>query len=117
MFLVMLGLVLSWLTVPPSAALERRCGWPDNPTPTNWFLEDAQDSWTISVQMGYRAQGLDTIPDISVREYVRTNGYYGYACACMDVKTDKSKRRILSLTNFKQLPLKQCRRDLALPKR
>lgn len=118
-FLLILTLVLglTWRMATPAQAIERRCGWLDNPTPSNWFLEDADRSWTISAQGGYQAQGLNTIPDISARDYVKTNGYYGYACACMDVQTDRQRGRILSLRNFKQLSLSQCRRDRALPRR
>jgi hypothetical protein len=112
-----LTLALSLLIALPSHALERRCGWLDNPTPANWWLQDAQASWTISAQGGFQAQGMENIPDISEWQYVKTNGNYGYACACMDVRTDKQRRRILSLRNFKQLPLQQCRRDPALPRR
>ncbi len=30
-------------------------------------------------------------------EYVRTNGNYGYSCVCLNVKTDKRKRRITKI--------------------
>lgn len=116
--LSLLLVLFSSLLIPTSSwAIERRCGWLDNPTPANWFLQDAHASWTISAQGGFQAQGMDNIPDISEREYVKTNGNYGYACACMDVRTDRQRRRILSLKNFEQLPLQQCRRDAALPRR
>lgn len=110
-----IGLII--LTASPSYAVEKRCGWVDNPTPGNWFLQDRHSSWIISAQLGYQAQGTDKIPDISRRQYVRTNGNYGYACGCMTVVTDKKNNRILRILSFTQLPLKQCRNDRALPPR
>ena len=53
------------------------------------------------------------IPD----EYVETNGYYGYACACMDVKTDQAAMRIDRIYDSEQLSLTTCQEDPALPRR
>ncbi len=111
-----IGLIFGFLViaVPPSYALEKRCGWLDNPTPGNWYLVDRNEQWTISQQGGYTARGED-IPDLSRKEYITTNRNYGYACACMDVTTDKKLRRILTIQNFRQLPLRRCREDRSLP--
>lgn len=95
-------------------AVEKRCGWLQNPTPGNWWLNDSRASWTISAQAGYRAKGIDSIPDITLKEFVKTNGSYGYGCACMDVTTDQKKRRIISIQGFQQLPLKVCQADKSL---
>jgi hypothetical protein len=105
------------IAVSPSYALEKRCGWLDNPTPANWFLVDRNETWTISAQGGYQARGITNISDLSEKEYVTTNGSYGYACACMGVTTDKRLSRILSIQNFTQLPLRRCREDRSLPAR
>ncbi len=96
--------------------LERRCGWLSNPTPANWFLADRSGDWTISVQGGFEAQGMDKINLQNERDYVRTNGSYGYACACLDVVTKRSGQswRITKIHSFKQLLLKQCLEDPAL---
>ncbi len=40
------------------------------------------------MQGGYEAQGMDNLPTYNEKEYVKTNGYSGYGCACMDVATD-----------------------------
>jgi hypothetical protein len=99
----------------PLGAVEKRCGWLANPTPGNLWLNDSQESWTISVQGGWHsAKGIDLIPDITTKEFVKTNGGYGYGCACMDVVTDRKKRRILSIQSFQQLPLKTCQADKSL---
>jgi hypothetical protein len=59
---------------------------------------------------------MDNIPPIGDREYVRTNGNYGYACACLNVTTDSKKMRITRIQSGEQLPLRTCREDRNLPK-
>jgi hypothetical protein len=59
---------------------------------------------------------MDNIPPIGEREYVRTNGNYGYTCACLRAVTDRTEMRIISIQGGKQLPLKTCRQDPNLPK-
>ena len=99
-------------------ASEKRCGWLENPTPGNWWLTDADDTWIIAAQGGYSVDddAWDKIGDISEKEYVATNGSYGYACACLSVTVDKQDKRILKVHSFKQLPLKKCKDDRSLPK-
>jgi len=106
---VLFGFVLS------GQAVEKRCGWLQNPTPANWWLVDRDGSWTISVQGGYQAPGIDNIPDLSQGDYVMTNGYYGYACACLDVTANRRTMRITNIYRAEQLPLVTCEDDPALP--
>jgi hypothetical protein len=107
--------VLAVLALAPTAALaETRCGWLENPTPGNYWLTDRDASWTLSTQGGEEAAGMDLIGDISAGDYVKTNGYYGYACACMDVATD-GVDRITEIASFRQLPIAKCSNDSALP--
>ncbi len=103
------------LVLPAVAhAAENRCGWIQNPTPGNWWLDDAGDTWTIRTQgSDDEPEGMDLIPDISERDYVRTNGSYGYACACMKVDTDDDGQ-VTKIYSFKQLKLARCRNDKAL---
>lgn len=103
--------------VPASVAVETRCGWIDNPTPANWWLTDRDGAWIIGVQGGYQAEGMDNIYLGASDEYVETNVYYGYACACMDVITDKSSMRINRIYDFEQLSLATCQEDPALTQR
>lgn len=107
---------LSLFTLPANAA-ETRCGWLQNPTPANWWLKDKHGNWTISLQGGYQARGMDNIPKIDNEEYVKTNGYYGYGCACLRVSTDKNRMRITSIESGEQLPLSTCREDPNLPEK
>lgn len=96
-------------------ANETRCGWLHNPTPANWWLIDKDGRWIISAQGGYQAQGMGNIPNFDDQEYVKTNGYHGYGCACLDVVTNDRESKIVSIQGGQQLPLNTCRTDPALP--
>ena len=98
------------------ATPENRCGWIQNPTPGNLWLDDSQGSWLLSTQGGEdEALGMENISDFSEREFVATNGNYGYACACMKVETDSAAKRIVAVYSFKQLALAKCENDASLP--
>lgn len=115
---LILGLPLGCLLIGlglSSTAVERRCGWLHNPTPANWWLVDRDGAWIISVQGGYRAPGMENIPDLARGEYVTTNVHYGYACACMDVTADANAMQITNIYSAEQLPLAICHDDPALP--
>lgn len=116
-----LGLLVPLVFLPLSAmATEKRCGWLHNPTPANWWLIDRQGQWIISTQGGRQAEGIDKIRFYegaqAQREFVYTNGNYGYGCACLDVKVDRANKQIREIVRGQQVPLSQCRRDPALPK-
>ncbi|MWJ55772.1 DUF4087 domain-containing protein [Burkholderia pseudomallei] len=98
----------------PHAHAEIRCGWLQNPTPGNWWLDDRTGSWTLGTMGGPETEGMDVIPDMAGKQYVETNGSHGYACACLTVVTDKQERRIVKVLKAKQLPLSRCRRDKRL---
>jgi hypothetical protein len=99
--------------VAEGAGFERRCGWVDNPTPANWWLIDRDATWEIGVQGGHQADG--DLPAFG-NAWVETNGHYGYGCACMDVRVDRSTHRILAFRNAKALPLARCKQDQNLPR-
>lgn len=97
---------------PAAMAAQNRCGWLQNPTPGNYWLDDADGSWTILTQgSDIEPDGIDLLPDISEGDYVRTNGNYGYACACLNVETDSTDGRITEILSFRQLQLSKCRKD------
>ncbi|MEI6427219.1 MAG: DUF4087 domain-containing protein [Pseudanabaena sp. ELA607] len=105
-----LALAIFAVTLPAHAS-EYRCGWLQNPTPANWYLKDRDGSWTISSQGGYQAEGMENLPSFNSREYVKTNGYYGYGCACLQVETNVNQMRIVSIENGQSLKLNVCRED------
>jgi hypothetical protein len=101
----------------PAKAVETRCGWLYNPTPRKWYLIDKDARWIIARQGGYEAKGMeDNLPTYNEKEYVKTNGYYGYGCACMDVVTDSARLRISEIRGGESLPLSTCREDPNVPK-
>jgi len=103
------------LCAGPARAAETRCGWLQNPTPGNWWLNDSQGMWVMRSQGDEDGPpGMDIIPDISERDYVATNGSYGYACACMSVETDSGEGKITEILSFRQLSLSKCENDAAL---
>lgn len=95
-------------------AAEKRCGWVVNPTPANWWLNDTNGEWEISVQGGYQAPGMDNMPDMSTKGWVETNGNYGYGCGCVTGEFDKLKHRVTRLISAAPKPLKACKADKKL---
>lgn len=97
---------------PTTAAAETRCGWFDNPTPANASLHDREGEWIISVQGGHQAEG--DWPSFGPKQWVETNGHYGYGCACMSVEVDRASGRVVEIKSARARPLSACRRDRAL---
>ncbi|MFL6335903.1 MAG: DUF4087 domain-containing protein [Pyrinomonadaceae bacterium] len=95
-----------------AAAAETRCGWFDNPTPANASLHDREDEWIIGVQGGHQAEG--DWPEFGPKQWVETNGHYGYGCACMSVEVDRGTHHVLTIKSARARPLSACRRDAAL---
>ena len=91
---------------------ENRCGWFANPTPGNAWLTDKDGEWLIGAQGGYQAEG--DWAEFSDDEWVKTNGYYGYGCACMQVTVDRKNMKILKISSATAKPLSACRNDKAL---
>ncbi len=97
-----------------SATFETRCGWFSNPTPGNAWLQDRYGEWIIGTQGGHQADG--DWPTFTARQWVRTNGNYGYGCACMQVRVNKQTHEVLEIKSAHARSLAQCRRDPALTK-
>ena len=95
-------------------ALENRCGWFHNPTPNNASLTDRDGEWVVSTQGGDSAEG--DWPVFTDAQWKKTNGHYGYGCACMKVVVDRSDQRVLRIASAVAKPLKACREDRTLPK-
>jgi hypothetical protein len=113
--LVAVALILITAT-PVFAASENRCGWFENPTPANMWLDDRDGEWTVSVQGGYHASGVD-VPDFgqAKNKWVVTNGSsYGYGCACIRGHFDRSAGRVIKIEKFVVKTLAACRADRSL---
>ena len=91
-----------------------RCGWFSNPTPANAWLIDRDGEWTIGIQGGYQAEG--EMPDFGAN-WVETNVHYGYGCACMSMRVDQAKKRVIEYRKVQVLPLSRCKKDGKLPPR
>lgn len=87
----------------------------DPPTPANFSFIDREAEWSLFMQGGPGVEGLDTMPDITRRGWVKTNGSYGYGCACLTVMVDRNKHRITRLLSAQPVPLSRCWADRALP--
>lgn len=96
----------SWLPA------ETRCGWFVNPTPAHAWLIDAKSQWIIGIQGGDQAEG--DWPSFPNARWIKTNGNYGYGCACMRVTTNRADERIVTIHSASSRPLSTCRKDKAL---
>ena len=97
---------------PAAQKFETRCGWWDNPTPANASLLDREAEWIVSVQGGHQAEG--DWPSFGPKQWVETNGHYGYGCACLRMRADPETNRVLEIESARARPLSACRRDRAL---
>lgn len=98
------------------APFETRCGWFSNPTPANIWLYDRDGQWTIGVQGGYQIEEDWDWPKFKARQWVRTNGNYGYGCACLQLRVDKETHRVSEVKSSRARPLAACRNDASLKK-
>jgi hypothetical protein len=99
-------------------ASENRCGWlGQNIAPDYWWLSDAKATWIFPLQGDDEVDmdSADKIPMFDDKEFIKTNGSFGYGCACLTVTTDQASKRILRIHKGKQLPLKKCEDDKKLP--
>ena len=102
------------LNTPTLEQSELRCGWFSNPTPANASLHDRDAEWIIGVQGGYQAEG--DWPEFSSKQWVKTNVNYGYGCACLRVRVDRSTERVIKIESAQARELSVCRRDRTLRK-
>ena len=96
----------------PKGQLETRCGWFSNPTPANASLSDRDGEWIIGVQGGYQAQG--DWPAFGPKQWVETNGHYGYGCACLRLRVNRETHEVIEIESSRARPLSVCRRDRKL---
>ena len=95
------------ISVQKTAAV--RCGWFENPTPANAWLTDRDGEWNVGVQGSYQAEGY--WPVFAPSDWVRTNGNYGYGCACMNVQTNPEAHRVIKILSSSTRTLRSCRED------
>lgn len=113
--LLFLILGLAVADVAAQQRSEQRCGWFVNPTPANAWLIDKAGEWIISAQGGLQAEG--DWPSFASSRRVKTNGHYGYGCACRKVITEKNEMRVTRILSAASRPVSVCRRDKALSRK
>ena len=110
--LVMVAIGMSPFAAAAPDVPRKRCGWFQNPTPSNAWLVDRDGEWTIAIQGGHQADG--EWPEFAAHQWVPTNGYYGYGCACLRLVADPESHKVLRILRAAARPLAACRRDPAL---
>ncbi|HAV1827360.1 TPA: DUF4087 domain-containing protein [Enterobacter hormaechei subsp. steigerwaltii] len=107
-FIILLAISFS------SVSSELRCGWLQNPSPSNQWITDKEGTWDISMQGQFESDGIENIKDFPDDEFVKTNGDYGYGCACIRVDVDRESKKIIKIYSSKILPLARCQSDRTL---
>lgn len=117
---VFISMVLASRPAAPSKTetpqFETRCGWFSNPTPGNVWLNDRNGEWIIGVQGGYQTEGDWDWPAFKKGQWIRTNGNYGYGCACLQMRVDKGTNHVLEINGARPRPLAACRKEPSLKK-
>jgi hypothetical protein len=114
---LIIATILALAAASPAAAA-MRCGWLVNPTPANWWLQDRDAEWILSVQGRGGVPGFDDIPDMSGKGWVVTNGSsYGYGCACIEIEAGAKPGDVRRMGKATPRPLSACRADPKLAKR
>ncbi len=112
--LVIYSIVCGLALTNGANASEKRCGWFDNPSPANAWLIDKDGEWIIAVQMGYQAEGKWPPKFLEGEKIDSGNASYGYGCACFEVETDSTKKRIVKIISTETKTLATCREDKSL---
>jgi hypothetical protein len=114
--LFMLALILTSVSFTNAGntkeKIETRCGWFSNPTPGNAWLNDRHGEWLIGIQGGHQAEG--DWPSFKDKDWVETNGHYGYGCACMKISVDHETSKVSRILTASSRPLATCRKDRSL---
>jgi hypothetical protein len=98
---------------PASAKAALRCGWFDNPSPSNVWLYDRDGEWTVGIQGGHQAKG--NWPKFKPAEWIRSgSGSYGYGCACLRLQANAETRDVTLIVSATARPIATCRSDPAL---
>ena len=88
------------------------CGWWDNPTPGNVWLDDRSGQWTIAMQGMYEAKG--PWPDFEPSQQLPKGSPHGFGCACISARVDPASRFVYAFSDTHALPLKVCLADPTL---
>ena len=60
---------------------------------------------------------MDALVEFPKADFIKTNGDYGYGCACITVDADDKVKKISTIYQFRVVPIKQCKNDNALKRK
>lgn len=105
-----------------AAQAETRCGWYENPSASNHWLTDANDTWVLMQMGSTAAPGFFELPqeafDFGSGWIESRNNGYGSACACIEGDFGPvGSGEVIHVRSMQALPLARCAADPALPKR
>jgi len=95
-----------------ASSQQKLCGWFQNPTPGNAWLQDRSTEWVVGVQGGHQAEG--DWPEFKASQWIETNGSYGYGCACITAVVNGESREVVRIVSARAQPIKVCRDDRKL---
>jgi hypothetical protein len=103
---------LLFASVTQAQSFQKRCGWYNNPSPSNSWLIDNDSKWAIDMP-GMTATDPTgwTHFTKTPANWVRTSGDSGYGCACITARSDHSKHMIVEIQQGEAKPLSDCRND------
>ena len=113
--LLVMGVLWTLASSCDAAAPEKpqtRCGWFENPTPGNAWLDDRDGEWTIAIQGTYEAEG--DWPQFKDSQWVPVNRSHGYGCACIKAFVNAKTGQMVRILSASARPLSACRKDRAL---
>ncbi|QKZ03272.1 MULTISPECIES: DUF4087 domain-containing protein [Pseudomonas] len=110
------ALLLTTALIPLAQAADsgedHLCGWYENPAPRVVNLVDREGNWKVATADGYTAPGQK--PVFRSSQWVRTNGDYGYGCACLSGDVDERTHTVNAITTATARTLAACRADTSL---
>lgn len=88
---IMAATLLAATLSTSAQAAERRCGWLENSSPSNWYLTDADSSWILMESSEQEPSASIDLPSFREEKgwFVKTVGSSGYGCACLSVTVNK----------------------------
>lgn len=89
------------------------CGWFQNPTPGNAWLQDRDTEWVVGIQGGHQATG--DWPVFPAAQWVRVNGSHGHGCACIRALVNDETGEVTRILSARARLLRACRHDRSLP--
>jgi len=110
--LLMVPFVGSACAAETTLKAQTLCGWFQNPTPGNAWLQDRSAEWVIGIQGGHQAEG--DWPEFRASQWVQTNRSHGYGCACIKGVVNDETREVVSIASARAQSLSVCRRDRSL---